>query len=84
MKKRMRVVIRSKNGNVGEEVIMSNCNERLHFTVMTSKKFLRILTLDDIDSEIKLDMKTKNDGFKINEEYIGSSQQRGKHPRVAS
>jgi len=29
-------------------------------------------------------IRTMNDGIKINEEYIGSSQQRGKHLEVAS
>jgi len=50
---------------------------------MTSKTVLRILILD-IGWEMKLDMKTKDDGFKINEECIDSSQQQGKRPEVAS
>ena len=81
MKKRMRVVKKmamSVNCHV-------YCNERGRCTLeMTSKTVLRILILDDIDWKMKLDMKTKGDGFKINEECIDSSQQQGKRLEVAS
>ena len=65
-----------------EEVVVYDCNE-------TGIHLIDKHNLDDpvrqqqLGNEVGQGVK-KNDGFRINEEYIGFSQQRGKCPGVAS